>query len=121
LIVHTRKDGKAIHVLPDVKFTLLQNSERMMLMLVELSEGSTVPLHNHPHEQMGICLCGSAEFVSGKEVTIIREGDTYSLTGNEMHMVRNPSKGGVVFLDIFSPPREDYLAGTSDYARDEHV
>jgi quercetin dioxygenase-like cupin family protein len=54
MIVHTKKDGKAIPVLPDVKFTLLQNSKQMMLMLVELSEGSTVPLHNHPHEQIGI-------------------------------------------------------------------
>ena len=109
VIVHSKKDGKDIPVLPDVKFTLLQNSERMMLMLVELSEGSTVPLHEHFHEQMGTCLRGHAEFVSDSGVTTIHEGDTYFLTSNERHMVRNPSKGGAVFLDIFSPPREDYL------------
>jgi quercetin dioxygenase-like cupin family protein len=114
MIVRTKKDGKAIPVLPDVRFTLLQNSTRMMLMLVELSEGSTVPLHNHPHEQMGICLHGSAEFVSDDAVTTIQEGDTYSLASNERHMVRNPSKGGAVFLDIFSPPREDYLSRVRD-------
>lgn len=114
MIINRKNDGKAIPVLPDVKFTLLQNSERMMLMLVELNEGSTVPLHNHSHEQMGICLRGSADFVSDSEVVTIREGDTYSLTSNERHMVRNPSKGGTVFLDIFSPPREDYLSKVRD-------
>jgi quercetin dioxygenase-like cupin family protein len=117
VIVRGKKEGKEIPVMAGVKFTLLQNSDRMMLVLVEIAEGSTVPLHSHVHEQMGICLKGSAEFVSDSGVTTIKEGDSYFLASEERHMVRNSSRGGAVFLDIFSPPREDYLSRLGDYGQ----
>lgn len=81
-----------------------------MLVLVEIGEGNSIPIHSHPHEQMGICLKGSADFETENGVTTVKEGETYHIPGNEKHGVRNPSKGGATFLDIFSPPREDYLA-----------
>jgi quercetin dioxygenase-like cupin family protein len=110
MIVRGKNDGKIIPIMSGVKFTLLQNSERMMLILVEIGEGSIVSMHSHVHEQMGLCVRGSAEFESDSGVVTVREGDTYFLASNEKHAVRNPSRGGAVFLDIFSPPREDYLA-----------
>jgi quercetin dioxygenase-like cupin family protein len=114
LIVQGKNEGKEIPVMAGVKFTLLQNSDRTMLVLVEIAEGSTVPLHSHVHEQMGMCLRGSAEFESDSGVTTVGEGDSYFLASNEKHTVRNPSRGGAVFLDIFSPPREDYLSKLGD-------
>lgn len=110
MIVRSKDEGQVFPVVPGVKFTLLQSGERMMFVLVEIGEGSTIPMHSHPHEQMGICLKGSAQFETDNGVTTVKEGDTYYIAGNEKHAVRNPSKGGAIFLDAFSPPREDYLA-----------
>ena len=73
MIVRGRNDGKVISVIPGVKFTLLQSGERVMLVLVEVSEGSMVPEHNHPHEQLGLCLKGSAQFESDSGVTTVRK------------------------------------------------
>ena len=53
MIVRGKNDGKIIPIMSGVKFTLLQNSERMMLILVEIGEGSIVSMHSHVHEQMG--------------------------------------------------------------------
>ena len=108
--VRDKQDGQEILVVPGVRFTLLQSGERIMLAFVEIPEGGTVPTHSHPHEQMGICLKGSAEFETNDGVKTVREGQVYYIPGGEKHGVKNPSKGGAVFLDIFSPPREDYLA-----------
>jgi quercetin dioxygenase-like cupin family protein len=110
MIVRRKNDGKVIPVISGIKFTLLQNSERMMLVLVEIGEGGTVPIHSHIHEQMGLCLRGSAQFESDSGKTVVNEGDTYFIASNEKHTVYNPNKGGAIFLDIFSPPREDYLS-----------
>ncbi|MCJ7608454.1 cupin domain-containing protein [Candidatus Bathyarchaeota archaeon] len=114
MIVRRKNEGKEIPVMEGVKFTLLQNSDRMMLILVEIAEGSIVPMHSHVHEQMGMCLKGSAEFESDIGVTTVGECDSYFLASNEKHMVRKPSRGGAVFLDIFSPPREDYISKLGD-------
>ena len=54
MIVRSKEQGKVFPVVPWIKFMLLQSGEKMMPVLVEITEGSTVPEHNHPHEQMGI-------------------------------------------------------------------
>ena len=80
------------------------------MVLVEMSERSVVPEHNHPHEQMSVFLKRSADFESDSGVNRVKEGETYFIAGNGKHKVSNPSKGGATFLEIFSPPRENYLA-----------
>lgn len=110
MIVRSKEEGQVFPVVPGVKFTLLQSGERMMFVLVEIGEGSAIPVHSHPHEQMGICLKGSAQFETENGLVAVKEGETYLIAGGEKHGVQNPSKGGAVFLDTFSPPREEYLA-----------
>ena len=81
--------------------------ERMMFSLVTLAPGAVVPMHSHPHEQMGMMVSGTMEF------TI--EGETRNLSGNEMYFVQGgvphaakAGPGGAQALDAFSPPREEY-------------
>jgi len=110
MIVSDKTKAKTFSIAPGVTNRLLLSGENIMLILVEVAEGSRVPMHSHPHEQMGMCLGGEAEFQTERGETVVKAGMVYHLRGNEKHGVKPLGKGGAVFLDIFSPPREDYLA-----------
>ena len=92
-----------------VKGKALLWSEKLMLMLVEVEAGGLVPEHSHPHEQMGLCLEGNAEFRGGGESMIVRRGMVYFFKSNEKHSVKVIGNTRGRFLEVFSPPREDYL------------
>lgn len=84
-------------------------SNRVMFLLVEIAPRGIVPEHSHPHEQMGICLKGRAEFRSGQERVIVDEGTFYWIKPGEKHSVVSLVDEPSLFLDVFSPPRGDYL------------
>lgn len=107
--VVSKDEVKAIELFQGVKGRILAVSERVMAVLVEIPAGKAVPRHKHMNEQLGICLKGEAQFISGSESKIVKEGLVYSISSNEEHEVRMLGSGAGVFLDIFSPPREDYL------------
>ena len=66
-----------------------------------------VPMHQHPHEQMGMGLEGEFELDIDGEKKVIRKGDTYCIPGNTPHSARSVN-GPARALDVFNPPREDY-------------
>ena len=103
------KEGREIPFFKGVRGKVLLSGERLMFFLVEIEAGEMVPEHSHPHEQMGICLEGEAEFKGEGESVIVREGMAYFINSNEKHSVKVVGKKKGVFLDVFSPPREDYL------------
>jgi len=80
-----------------------------MVILVEINPGGFIPEHSHPNEQMGICLKGKAEFKSKDKRQIISPGMVYYFPPNEAHSVKLIGNELGVFLDIFSPPRDDYI------------
>jgi len=94
---------------PGVAGKVLFGGKKLMFFLVEIKEAGTVPEHSHPHEQMGICLSGRAEFRAGDQTAIVEAGAAYWFRSNERHAVRTLGKGSAIFLDVFSPPREDYM------------
>ena len=81
--------------------------DRLMLSLVTLEAGSTVPMHSHPHEQAGIVLEGELDFTIGKETKRLKAGDSYIIPGNVQHGCA-ACAGHALVLDIFSPVREEY-------------
>ena len=81
--------------------------ERMMFAHFSIKPDSEVPLHSHPHEQMGIILEGESEMTIGDETRLIKKGDMYIVPANVSHCAHTHSKPALV-LDIFSPPRDDY-------------
>lgn len=103
------KEGREIPFFKGVTGKVLLWSERLMFFLVEIEAGERVPEHSHPHEQMGICLRGEAEFKGDGESVIVREGMAYAIKSNEKHSVKVIGKERGVFVDVFCPPREDYL------------
>jgi quercetin dioxygenase-like cupin family protein len=84
------------------------SSANVMLSLVDLEPGAVVAPHQHPHEQLGIWLAGDAEAVIGDCQQSVRAGDSYYIPGDTLHTFVAGPQGGRA-LDIFNPPREDYL------------
>ena len=79
-----------------------------MLNLIRFEPGATVPLHSHPHEQLGIVLEGmQALVVEGESRTSsARSRRTCSPGGVEHSAYCGPE--GALVLDVFRPVREDY-------------
>jgi quercetin dioxygenase-like cupin family protein len=82
---------------------------RIMANWVTIEPHTPIPRHQHPHEQVGIMLEGALELTIGGETRLCRPGDAYTIPPNLPHSARTLDEGCVV-LDVFSPPREDYLA-----------
>lgn len=99
-------DMKGRSIAPGVDIKVV-SGEKAMLSFVTLTPGSSVPMHSHPHEQLGLVLEGEFEFVIGDERRKVKTGDTYVIPSNVLHgvpVVPTLSKA----LDVFSPPREEY-------------
>ena len=84
------------------------SSANVMLSLVDLEPGAIVAPHQHPHEQLGMWLEGEAEAVIGDSRKRVHAGESYFIPGGTQHTFVAGPQGGRA-LDIFQPPREDYL------------
>jgi len=81
---------------------------QMMLSLVEMEPHAVVEEHAHPHEQMGLMLEGEADFTIGGQQMRVVAGQMWRIPGGVPHkVVAGPRP--VRALDVFQPPREDYL------------
>ena len=81
--------------------------ERAMLNLIEFEPGSVVPLHSHPHEQLGIVLRGMQALVVAGEPHEMGPLEGYVLPGHVEHSAYCGPDGALV-LDVFCPVRDDY-------------
>ncbi len=81
---------------------------KLMANWVTIEPHRTVPRHQHPHEQLGVMLEGALELTLGDETRLLRPGDAYTIPGGVPHKAIGGPEGGLA-LDIFSPPREQYL------------
>ncbi|HZD55335.1 MAG TPA: cupin domain-containing protein [Anaerolineales bacterium] len=80
--------------------------ESLMLAVVTFDPNSTVPSHQHPHEQAGTVLSGEIEFVIAGERQRLRAGDVYLIPAQVEHSAKSGENPARV-LDIFTPVRED--------------
>jgi quercetin dioxygenase-like cupin family protein len=109
MIVCKKNEAKKLSIAPGVTNHILINGEKIMLVLIEFEPGSVVPLHSHPHEQAGMCLKGKVEFQGEDKTSIVDSDMVYLFHSNEKHGAKTVSKEGAVVLEVFSPPREDFL------------
>jgi quercetin dioxygenase-like cupin family protein len=93
-----------------VSVKVILESDKIQFLLVKMTPNAIVPMHNHINEQMGICLKGKALIKTRKEKLIVEENSVYKFASNEEHSVKALEE--TVFLDVFSPPREDYSKKT---------
>jgi quercetin dioxygenase-like cupin family protein len=94
----------------------LVTGEHLMLAQVYLKKGALVPKHAHHNEQITWILEGALEFRLGEdlsEVVVVRAGETLRIPGNLPHEAR--ALEDTLDIDVFSPPRADWLNGTDTY------
>jgi quercetin dioxygenase-like cupin family protein len=80
-----------------------------MIVWWSIKAGAHAAAHKHPHEQMFWMLKGKMEFRLGNERRICGAGDIAVIPGGVEHEAWFPED--TVVIDVFSPPREDFLAG----------
>lgn len=102
----------------DVLQRRLVTGKQMMLAHVYLDKGCIVPKHSHENEQITYILEGALKFWIGedesKEVTV-RAGEVLVIPSHVLHKAE--ALEDTLDVDIFSPPREDWLNKTDDYLR----
>lgn len=84
------------------------SGEHLTVVRVEAPAGSMAPRHQHPHEQVAVILSGKVRFSVGAETYIARPGDLVYIPSDTPHEAE--ALEDAVFLDIFHPVREDYMA-----------
>src|ERR1041384_5049826 len=90
--------------------------ERMMLAHVYLAKGSVVPRHSHENEQLTYILEGALRFWIGEDESqelVVRAGEVLVIPSNVPHKAE--ALEDTLDVDVFSPPRQDWLDGTDTY------
>ena len=97
-------------------------SEKMMLAHVYLKKGAIVPAHDHINEQFTYVLSGTLRFWIGEHAdapgdtyTDVGAGDVLVIPSNVRH--RAEALEDTLDVDIFNPPRQDWIDKTDDYLR----
>lgn len=96
----------------------LITGDRVMLTHVYLKKGSIVPRHSHENEQLTYILEGGLRFWIGpdeSEVIDVLAGEVLHIPSFVQHKAE--ALEDTLDVDIFSPPREDWLNKTDDYLR----
>jgi unsaturated pyranuronate lyase len=89
--------------------------DKIMLARVLLKKGAHVPMHHHHNEQVTYILEGALKFaIDGKEI-VVRAGEVLCIPSNMPHEAW--ALEDTVDLDVFDPPREDWLNKTDNYLR----
>ena len=89
----------------------------MMVARVLLKKGAHVPLHSHHNEQITYVLDGALKFlIEGKEV-IVHSGEVLCIPPHVPHEAF--ALEDTVDLDIFNPPRQDWIDRDDAYLRAE--
>ncbi len=96
----------------------LITGDRMMLAHVYLKKGCLVPRHQHENEQLTYVLEGALRFWIGEdesEEVVVGPGEVLHLPSMVWHKAE--ALEDTLDVDIFSPPRADWLSGTDAYLR----
>ena len=117
-VTHYRWDDMPVETLTPLLGRRLITGERMMLAHVYLKKGSIVPLHHHDNEQLTYVLEGALKFWIGSEdgdEVVVRSGEVLVNPSNVPHKAE--ALEDTLDVDIFCPPRQDWLDKTDDYLR----
>ncbi|MDR7517973.1 MAG: cupin domain-containing protein [Armatimonadota bacterium] len=89
--------------------------ERLMAALLEFKAGAVVPVHQHEHEQLTYCISGTMRFTIDGRDLVVRGGEVVLIPGHVPHGAE--MLDDVVEMDVFSPPRQDWISGADAYLR----
>jgi quercetin dioxygenase-like cupin family protein len=89
--------------------------QNIMVARVLLQKGAIVPEHSHHNEQVTYVLEGALKFwIDGREI-VVRAGEVLTIPSHMPHQAE--ALEDTVDLDIFNPPRADWLDKSDQYLR----
>lgn len=89
--------------------------EKIMMARVIMKKGAHVPKHYHHNEQVTYILEGALKFaIDGKEI-VVHAGEVLCIPANMPHEAW--ALEDTLDLDVFTPPREDWLNKSDAYLR----
>ena len=87
------------------------HGDRVMVCRLTIAANTVTPVHTHVHEQVTLVERGSADFFVEGERKTAHAGDVLVFPSNIRHGATMLGEE-VVLIDIFSPPREDFMPKT---------
>ena len=115
---HYRWEDLPLEPVTETLSRKLVTGDRMMLAHVYLKKGCVVPKHAHENEQLTYILEGALRFWLGEdlsEVVDVGAGEVLHIPAAVPH--RAEALEDTLDVDVFSPPRQDWLDGTDAYLR----
>lgn len=89
--------------------------ESAMLARILLARGAIVPRHSHVNEQITWILSGALKLIFDDGEKILREGEFLLIPASMPHAAE--ALEDTVDIDVFSPPRQDWIKKTDTYLR----
>jgi quercetin dioxygenase-like cupin family protein len=117
--LHAWKNIPLEQLNPDLGRKMI-TGRNVMLTQIFLKKGCIVPQHSHHNEQVTYVLEGRLRFLLGEgqdEEVIVSAGEVLVIPSNLPHSAE--ALEDTLDIDIFDPPRQDWLEGTDHYLRDE--
>jgi quercetin dioxygenase-like cupin family protein len=102
------RDVPAIELRPGSKSHIV-SAEKIMVSFVTADPNSFGPVHRHEAEQIMIVTDGACDMIVEGKVYHIEKGDVLVFPSNMEHGSYISDKGCSA-IDIFSPPRQDFIA-----------
>src|SRR5258708_14163380 len=116
MLKHTRWDDVELETLNPLLGRKMITGENLMLARVLLKKGCVVPEHSHVNEQLTYIVEGALKFwIDGKEI-VVGAGEVLCIPSNMPHKAE--ALEDTVDLDVFYPPRQDWLSKSDAYLRD---
>lgn len=89
--------------------------EKAMLARIVLKRGAIVPRHSHANEQITWILSGALKLIFDDGERLLRSGQMLLIPANLPHAAE--AMEDTVDIDVFAPPREDWIHKTDAYLR----
>ena len=115
---HSTWEAVPLEAMSDVISRKIFTGEKAMVAQVFLKKDAVVPLHSHESEQITYILSGALHFwlgAAGDQEVVVRAGEVLVIPSNVPH--RALALEDTLDVDVFNPPREDWLNGTDAYLR----
>ena len=117
-VPHYRWDEVRLESLKGTITRRVITGERMMIAHVYLKKDDEVPRHSHENEQLTYVVQGALHFwfgEDGAQELTVHAGEVIVIPSHLPH--RALALEDTLDVDVFCPPREDWLAGTDAYLR----
>ncbi|HLI62989.1 MAG TPA: cupin domain-containing protein [Terriglobales bacterium] len=112
---HTRWQDVALEPIKPLIDRQVIVGDNIMMARVLLKRGASVPRHSHLNEQVTYILEGALKFLIQNKEIVVAAGEVLTIPAGIPHEA--VALEDTIDLDVFTPPRMDWMMGTDTYLR----